>query len=309
LREAGDYQRVVAMRWHAPGARARLVDLDSYDIRALVVDWPSPRATTHVTLSARLRTRDRNATLDSRPAGSDEPTDTLRPYLRPTRLLPTDGIVADTARRITAGHRDDVGMARAIYEWVVEHTNRDASVPGCGVGDVASMLESGHLGGKCADINALFVALARACGIPARDAYGLRVGASRVGFHCLGKAGEVSRSQHCRAEFHARGHGWIPVDPADVRKVVLEEDGGIPLDAPKARAAREAMFGGWEMNWIAYNHGHDVVLPGSGGRPLPYFMYPQGRTGERHLDSLDPPSFKYQITSTEIAWGQTGGSR
>jgi hypothetical protein len=54
------------------------------------------------------------------------------------------------------------------------------------------------------------------------------------------------------------------------------------------------------MNWIVYNHGHDVTLPGVEGRPLPFLMYPQGRTGERRLDSLDPASFKYQITSTEI---------
>ena len=29
------------------------------------------------------------------------------------------------------------------------------------------------------------------------------------------------------------------------------------------------------MNWIAYNDAHDVVLPGSKGKPLPFLMYPQ----------------------------------
>jgi transglutaminase-like putative cysteine protease len=302
LREAGDYQRVAAMRWDAPGAQARLVDVAGYDVRALAVEWPSKPGRAEVTLSARVRTRDRRASPDSPAVQRVGPSgDALQRYLRPTRLLPTDGIVADTARRITAGRRDDVDKARAIYEWVVENTNRDAKIPGCGVGDVASLLESGHLDGKCADINALFVALARASGIPARDAYGVRIAASRLGYHCLGRDGDVSKAQHCRAEFHARDRGWIPVDPADVRKLVLEEDGGMPLESAKVRGAREAMFGGWEMNWIAYNHGHDVILPGADGRPLPFLMYPQGRTGERHLDSLDPLSFAYRITSTEIA--------
>jgi transglutaminase-like putative cysteine protease len=34
------------------------------------------------------------------------------------------------------------------------------------------MLESGDMGGKCADINALYVGLARSVGLPARHVYG-----------------------------------------------------------------------------------------------------------------------------------------
>lgn len=291
---------MLALHWDAPGAHARLVDLPGYDVRALAVEWPRGDVGP-VTLAARVQTRDRFAAPGDRLATRrrTETRRALQGYLRPTRLLPTDGIVADTARRITAGHDEDVQKARAIYEWVVENTNRDASVPGCGVGDVASMLESGHLGGKCADINALFVALARASAIPARDAYGVRIAASRLGYQCLGRIGDVSKSQHCRAEFYAEQHGRIPVDPADVRKVVLEEDGGSALDSPKGRAARASMFGAWEMNWIVYNHGHDVILPDAQGRPLPFLMYPQGRSGGRRLDSLDPASFTYRITATE----------
>ena len=70
------------------------------------------------------------------------------------------------------------------------------------------MLTANDLNGKCADINALFVALARAAGIPARDAYGLRVADSQLGYRSLGKAGDVTRAQHCRAEFYAASHGW-----------------------------------------------------------------------------------------------------
>jgi transglutaminase-like putative cysteine protease len=74
-----------------------------------------------------------------------------------------------------------------------------------------------YLGGKCADINALFVALARAVRIPARDACGVRVADSRLGFKSLGRSGDISKAQHCRAEFYAQKYGWIPVDPAYVR--------------------------------------------------------------------------------------------
>jgi transglutaminase-like putative cysteine protease len=42
------------------------------------------------------------------------------------------------------------------------------------------MLESKDLGGKCADLNALYVGLARAAGLPARDVYGIRVAPADV---------------------------------------------------------------------------------------------------------------------------------
>ena len=38
------------------------------------------------------------------------------------------------------------------------------------------------------------------------------------------------------------------------------------------------LFGAWEMNWVAFNHGHDVALPGSGLGPVPFLMYPNGET-------------------------------
>src|SRR5256885_5737844 len=86
------------------------------------------------------------------------------------------------------------------------------------------MLETGNLGGKCADLNALYVGLARASGLPARDVYGVRVAKSQFGYRSLGAGtANITRAQHCRAEVHLAGFGWVPVDPADVRKVVLEE--------------------------------------------------------------------------------------
>jgi hypothetical protein len=56
--------------------------------------------------------------------------------------------------------------ARRIYEWIVDNTFRDPKTRGCGIGDIASMLKTGDLGGKCADLNALYVGLARAVGLP-----------------------------------------------------------------------------------------------------------------------------------------------
>ena len=93
----------------------------------------------------------------------------------------------------------------------------------------------------------------------------------------------------------------MPVDPADVRKVVLEEPpGNRPLDDDMVKRARARLFGSWEMNWMAFNFGHGVALPGSNGKPLGYLMYPQAETSDGRLDSLDPNGFKYEIKSRTV---------
>jgi transglutaminase-like putative cysteine protease len=164
------------------------------------------------------------------------------------------------------------------------------------------MLESKDLGGKCADLNALYVGLARAAGLPARDVYGIRVARSELGYKSLGTSSDViSKAQHCRAEVYLAGFGWTPVDPADVRKVMLEEPpGNLAITDGKVTAARARLFGSWEMNWMAYNSAHDLTLPGASGKPLPFLMYPQAETNGARVDSLDPDGFRYKITSKEL---------
>ena len=226
----------------------------------------------------------------------------LEYFRQPSRLIRTDGVVATTSKEIVAGKKSDVDKARAIYEWIVDHTFRDPKVKGCGVGDITTMLETGYLGGKCADLNALYVGLARAAGLPARDVYGIRCATSKE-FKSLGRAEDVTGAQHCRAEVYLTGYGWTPVDPADVRKVVLEENAPsdpLPLDDPKVRHAREKLFGAWEMNWLPYNYAHDVQLPNSNGPILGFFMYPQAETADGRKDSLDPKKFTYTIKAKEI---------
>ena len=94
----------------------------------------------------------------------------------------------------------------------------------------------------------------------------------------------------------------MPVDPADVRKVILEEPpGNLPAESDAVRKAREALFGSWEMNWIGFNFALDVALPGSAGLTVGYFMYPQGETANGRIDPFDADNFKYEITSREIA--------
>jgi hypothetical protein len=94
----------------------------------------------------------------------------------------------------------------------------------------------------------------------------------------------------------------VPVDPADVRKVVLEEPPtGRTLDDPVVQRARRKLFGAWEMNYLAYNYAHDLSLPGAAAGSIPFLMYPQCETAGSRKDSLEPATFKYQITARELA--------
>jgi len=254
-----------------------------------------------LTMVSRFATRDIAVDL-SRPGNVRGDRAELARYLVATEYLPTDGIVRKTATDITKGAKDDVSKARAIYDWICESTSRNPKTRGCGTGDIKYMLESGNLSGKCADLNALYVGLARAAGLPARDVYGIRVAKSAHGYKSLGAGTEnITKAQHCRAEVFLTGHGWVPVDPADVRKVILEEPpGNLPMGDEKVVKARERLFGSWEMNWLAYNFAHDVDLPGATKGKVAFLMYPQCETAEGRLDCLDPDSFKYQITAREI---------
>lgn len=286
-------------RGHTVGGNAdttRVVTLEG-GATVLVAEWGHMMPPPVLTVTIRVETMDHRVATDA-PNGARRTAD-LAVYLKPTKLIPLDGIVKQTSDAITKGRSTDLAKARAIYDWIVENTVRNPEVQGCGLGDIRGMLEMKNLSGKCADLNALFVGLSRAAGLPARDLYGLRVAPSTQ-FPSLGRAGgNVTTAQHCRAEVWVDSYGWIPVDPADVRKLILEEKKPDLAD-PYVAKARQALFGSWEMNWIAFNDAHDVVLPNAKGKPLPFLMYPQAEVAGSPLNSLEPDKFKYSITAKEV---------
>ena len=295
------YQRTSGDTYRADGGFVEMVERPLESIDLLVAEWPSGVAPV-LKMTSRVATRDHVVDL-MRPT-VPPPLD-MRPFerfLRGTKTIPIDGIVKETAAKVTKGAGTDLESARAIYDWIVDNTFRDPKTRGCGLGDIRFMLESGNLGGKCADLNALFVGLCRASGVPARSVYGLRIAPTRLDAKSLGLASNTAtRAQHCRAEVYLTGFGWVPVDPADVRKVVLEEPpGNLALDDPKVRAVRARLFGAWEMNWIGYNMAHDVTLPGAKRGAVNYFMYPQAETANGRVDSLDPDAFQYAISVREL---------
>ncbi|PHR26205.1 MAG: transglutaminase [Desulfotalea sp.] len=202
-----------------------------------------------------------------------------------TSLGPIGGKVKVLADKIVAGKVTVQGKARAIYDWVCDNMYREPKTNGCGAGNVCSLLLVP--GGKCTDIHSVFVALCRAVGVPAREIFGIRQGKQDVV--------DISKWQHCWAEFHLPGYGWVPVDPADVRKMMLKHD--LQLTDKKAKEYRDYFWGAWDQYRVKLAVGRDLILnPAQEGAPLNTFGYPYAEVGGKVLDWLDPKTFKYTIT-------------
>ena len=296
------YQRNINTRWNvSSGTAERSVD-PAYGSALLTVVPDAKDTKPVIEVTTQLQTQSRRVDLSSSTGASISAAD-ARKWTAATQFMPTDGIVLQKALEATKGRNTDIEKVRAIYDWTIANTYRNVDTKGCGVGDVKAALESSNFGGKCADNNAIFVALCRAVGIPARDIYGVRIAPSTFGYKELGAgSANITRAQHCRAEAFIAGIGWVPADPADVGKVQRVETSEWikTVDHPVVAPVHRALFGAWEGNWLAYNVAHDVVLPGARGPKLAFLMYPQAETSDGRLDPYDPDNFKYTITSREI---------
>jgi transglutaminase-like putative cysteine protease len=206
-----------------------------------------------------------------------------RKYLEATSLGPTIGDVKETAQRITKGKTTILEKATAIYDWIIENFERDPNIVGCGIGDVESLLKT--QAGKCTDISSVFVALSRSVGVPAREIFGIRMPVE----------GDITSAYHCRAEFYLPGYGWVPVDPSDVRKYILNN--GCNIDSPNAEEVRDYYFGNQTDTYIDFYSGRDLTLsPAQSSGPLNYLMYPYAESGGKVLDWFAQDQLKYTVS-------------
>ena len=208
----------------------------------------------------------------------------IKEYLKSTVFIPTDGKIKEIALSITNDKQKISEKARAVYQWVVENTKRDPDVQGCGTGEVEKVIAKRS--GKCADISSVFVSVARAAGVPAREVFGLR----------LGKKDEedMTSGHHCWAEFYVPGYGWVPTDPADVRKIMLVNK----LDLKGAQGFVDYYFGAVEQYRVALARGGRgyYLNPRQNGGPLNYFMYPYAEVNGEPLEWLAAQTnLKYKI--------------
>ncbi len=160
LRSKTPFQKTLSDKFTAEGGTAEIVESNHDGLGIVAAKFPAGVPPV-LTLTSRVATRDFSANLSEPSRAPNASRAELEYFLRPTKLLPTDGLVKEKATNITKGAKTDLEKARAIYEWIVDNTFRDPQARGCGLGDIGFMLQTGDLGGKCADLNSLFVGLAR----------------------------------------------------------------------------------------------------------------------------------------------------
>lgn len=183
------------------------------------------------------------------------------------RLVTLSPRVRKLAKEITAGKRDPVEKARAIYDYLLATMTYDKTVPGWGKGDTERACDVHK--GNCTDFHSLFMSLARANGIPARFVIGFPMSAPE----------KVVKGYHCWAEFWVEGKGWIPVDASDASK-------------SSDPAVRDFLFGNLDAKRVQFTTGRDLELKPATAEPLNYFLYPYGEVAGKPAG----------VPSIELSW-------
>lgn len=124
-----------------------------------------------------------------------------------------------------------------------DHYSKDPSKPKCSVGDAGDCMT--NAGGCCTDMHSMFIALARARGIPARLQMGYRLREANEGK-------EVDPGYRCWAEYFVPNYGWIPADI-------------VEADDPKG-LGRTRWFSGLTERRLWLNEGREFDLAGRAAR-------------------------------------------
>ena len=189
------FQRTLANKFTAEGGAAKLVESNADALGIVTAEFPAGVKPT-LTLQSRVATKSIAVDLSAPVKAPKADRAELEHYLRSTKAL------ADRRHREGDGNRDHQRRDDRRREGARDlRMDRRQYVPrsetrGCGIGDIRFMLESRDLGGKCADLNALYVGLARASGLPARDAYGIRVAKSELGYKASAPLPKTSRRRN-----------------------------------------------------------------------------------------------------------------
>jgi hypothetical protein len=170
----------------------------------------------------------------------------VEPFLQPDSMAPIEGGIGSLSHEQTEGLSDPLQRARKIYEYVVSTMSYRHDGSGSGHGDaVWACTEHDR---NCSDFDSLFIAMARAAGIPAR---------SEIGFAFPGqqKLGSIL-GYHSWAEFYVNGLGWIPADAAEEHQDL-------------------SCFGAIDANRVMFSVGRDIpVTPLPQAGPPDYLVYP-----------------------------------
>lgn len=244
--------------------------------------WTNSESNPQCVMSFHISQRDRKQA-SLKDSGKNYPEIVMK-YLQSTDYIPAnDPEMREIAQKAINGKKGTLEKAKGIYDWVVENTFRDPDVKGCGLGIPMRTIKQCNGGGKCADLSTVFVTIARAAGIPARDVYGLRLAPL--------KEGDVTSGFHCWAEFYLPGTGWVMVDPADVRKMMLVHK----LELKDAKDWRQFFWGGDDLFRLVLEKNSRGVLLNGAHEKMNYFMYPAAEVNGKMLNYFDSKAFSYKV--------------
>lgn len=159
------------------------------------------------------------------------------------------------ASELTAGLTDTVAHTKAFFAFVQQSMDYGGPYPNAGA---LSALR--HRSGVCEDYAALFVALCRASGIPARMVFG----------YAAVLPGDTDFEKHAWPEFFLPSHGWVPAEPTITSpEVPWKFFAALPATYRHIPFSLETM--GWQWRWsggeVAVTHS-TAILP---GQQMPFF--------------------------------------
>lgn len=213
--------------------------------RFLLVEIPTPAANSLTTkIEFVLRRRAVLVAIDPAKVGAITEADRLlyadelRPDAPHMEVSPS---IAQMAAKVCGQESNLATQANLLLNAVADyadHYSKDPSKPKCSIGDAGACMTNS--GGCCTDIHSMFIALARARGIPARLQMGYRLREANAGK-------EVDPGYRCWAEYFVPGYGWVPTDL-------------VEADDPKG-LGRTRWFTGLTERRLWLNEGREFALP------------------------------------------------
>ena len=229
----------------APGQWSTVTEPD-HGNRFMLVEVTNPMAPSLET-KVEFTVRRRSVFTEIDPAQAGPITDSHRRLFADE--LRTDALHMEASPKIvqlaqaTCGVETNIAKQAALLLTAVadyaDHYSKDASKPKCSIGDAGDCMT--NAGGCCTDMHSMFIALARARGIPARLQMGYRLREANEGK-------EVDPGYRCWAEYFVPGYGWVSADI-------------VEADAPNG-LGRTRWFSGLTERRLWLNEGREFALAG-----------------------------------------------
>ena len=167
-------------------------------------------------------------------------------YTRSERFIEADNPkIIQLANQVAGAETNPFRIAHRYYDYIID--TYDYKLSGKGLSGAKSLMETGN--GECGDYTALFVALCRSKGIPARPI---------VGYWAVSGIDQT----HVWGEIFIEPFGWIPVDP---------------IFGQLHKTMREYYFGNIDNRRVILNKNFNILLdpPSPDNSPAPFLQVPQ----------------------------------